>query len=60
MKTYFIDMDVTFSARFHIDAENEETARKIAIQQMEREPRFHTRNGALVDVAITDCFEDND
>lgn len=53
-------MDVTFSARFHIDAENEETARKIAIQQMEREPRFHTRNGALVDVAITDCFEDND
>jgi hypothetical protein len=59
MKEYFIDMDVTFSARMYITAENEETAKQIAIEKMEKDPRYHTRFGAYVNTEVTDVYEEN-
>lgn len=58
MKEYFIEMDVTMSARMYIEANDLETAKKIAVEKMWQDPRYHTRNGAMVSVVITDAFED--
>lgn len=58
MKEYFIEMDVTMSARMYIEANDLETAKKIAVKKMWQDPRYHTRNGAVVSVVITDAFED--
>lgn len=58
MKEYFIEMDVTMSARMYVEANDLETAKKIAIEKMCQDPRYHTRNGAVVSVVITDAFED--
>lgn len=60
MKEYFIDMDVTFSARMYITAENEETAKQMAIEKMEKDPRYHTRWGAYVDTEVTDIYEEEE
>jgi hypothetical protein len=60
MATYYVDMDVTFSAHMWVDADTEEQARKIAIKKMAEEPRYHTRNGCHIDTTITDIFEDED
>jgi hypothetical protein len=51
-------MDVTFSAHMWVDADTEEQARKIALEKMAEEPRYHTRNGCHIDTTITDIFED--
>ena len=51
-------MDVTFSARMYITAENEETAKQMAIEKMEKDPRYHTRLGAYVSTEVTDIFEE--
>ena len=53
-------MDVTFSARMYITAENEETAKQMAIEKMEKDPRYHTRFGAYVSTEVTDIFEDEE
>lgn len=58
MKEFTIEMDVTFSARMYIEANDLETAKKIAVEQMWNDPRYHTRNGAMVDAVITDAWED--
>lgn len=58
MKEFMIEMDVTFSARMHIEASTEAEAKKIATERMWADPRYHTRMGAIVDVTVTDCFED--
>lgn len=59
-KTFCIDMDVTFSARMYIVADNEESAREMALEKMNADPRFHTRLGAWVDTKITDAWEEED
>lgn len=56
MKNYCIDMDVTFSARMYIFAENEESARAQAIEKMDSDPRYHTRMGAHVSTEVTDAW----
>lgn len=60
MKEYCIDMDVTFSARMYIEAENEESARETAIEMMDKDPRYHTRWGAHVSTEVTDIFEEKE
>jgi hypothetical protein len=60
MKEYCVDMDVTFSARMYIKADNEETAKKIAMSRMNQDPRYHTRWGAHVNTEITDVFEEKE
>ena len=56
MKEYCVDMDVTFSARMYVYAENEESARAQAVLMMEKEPRYHTRMGAYVSTEVTDAY----
>ena len=51
-------MDVTFSARMYITAENEETAKQMAIEKMEKDPHYYTRFGAYVSTEVTDIFEE--
>jgi hypothetical protein len=51
-------MDVTFSARMRVEAENEEQAKEKAIREMEKDPRYHTRFGAYVDTEVTDIYEE--
>lgn len=60
MATYYVDMDVTFSARMWVDADTEDQARKIAFFEMASDPHYHTRNGCHIDTTITDIFEDED
>lgn len=60
MKTFMVEMDVTFSARMYIEAESEEAAKAKAISDMNRDPRYHTRWGAHVDTEVTDIFEDSE
>lgn len=60
MKEFMVEMDVTFSARMYIEADNEETAKKIALAKMKQDPRYHTRWGAHVNTEITDVFEENE
>lgn len=60
MKTYCIDMDVTFSTRMYISAQDEESARKEALSRMIQDPHYHTRMGAHVNTEITDAWIDED
>lgn len=53
-------MDVTFSARMYIVADNEESAREMALEKMNADPRYHTRLGAWVSTEITDAWEEED
>jgi hypothetical protein len=60
-KTYYVDMDVTFSAHMWIDAETEEDARRIALDRMSQDPHFRiARNGCFLDAEVTDCFVDEE
>ena len=38
--------------------ENEEIAKRMAIEKMEKDPRYHTRFGAYVSTEVTDIFEE--
>ena len=60
MKTYCIDMDVTFSARMYVDADDIESAKAEAISRMEADPRYHTRLGAYVETEVIDAYEDEE
>jgi hypothetical protein len=60
MKKYCIDMDVTFSARMYVEAESEEQAKRKAVNDMEKDPRYHTRWGAYVDTEVTDIYEEEE
>jgi hypothetical protein len=58
MKKYCVDMDVTFSARMYVEAVSKEQAKRKAVSDMEKDPRYHTRWGAYVDTAVTDIYEE--
>ena len=60
MKKYCVEMDVTFSARMYVEAESEEQAKRKAVSDMEKDPRYHTRWGAYVDTEVTDIYEDEE
>lgn len=60
MKTYCIDMDVTFSARMCIEADDLESAKKLAEERMNAEPYYHTRNRTWVDTKVTDAWEEGE
>ena len=59
MKEYMVDMDVTFSARMYVYANDEESAKAQAVKLMNADPRYNTRLGAHVDTVVTDVFEEN-
>lgn len=56
MKEYCVDLDVTFSARMYVYAEDIESARAQAVVQMDTDPRYHTRWGAHVSTEVTDAY----
>lgn len=60
MRQYCVDMDVTFSARMHVYAKDEESARAQALLMMEQDPRYHTRFGAYVHTNVTDAWEETE
>ena len=60
MKTYCIDMDVTFSARMYVEARDIESAKKLAEERMNADPYYHTRNRAWVDTKVTDAWEEGE
>lgn len=60
-KTYYVDMDVTFSAHMWIDADSEEEAKQMAIEKMIQDPHYRiARNGCFVETWVTDCFVDKE
>lgn len=60
MKEFCVEMDVTFSARMYVEAENEEQAKKKAVRDMNKDPRYHTSWGAHVNTEVTDVFEESE
>ena len=56
MKTYCIDMDVTFSAQMYVEARDIESAKKLAEERMNADPYFHTRNRTWVETKVTDAW----
>jgi hypothetical protein len=44
----------------YIEADNEETARELALERMNADPYYHTRNRTWVDTKITDAYEELD
>ena len=61
MKTYAVDVDITISKRFYVDAENEKEARKIANEKVRNYPHYYyTKADAYVSHEITDVNEDED
>lgn len=59
MKTYCIDMDVTFSARMYIEADDLESAKRLAKGRMNADPYYHTRNRVWVETEVTDAYEED-
>ena len=59
MKEYMVDMDVTFSARMYVYAQDEESAKAQALKMMNADPRYNTRWGAHVDTVVTDVFTED-
>lgn len=59
MKTYMVEMDVTFSARMYVYAQDEESAKVQALKIMNADPRCNTRWGAHVDTVVTDVFAED-
>ena len=51
-------MDVTFSARMYVLADDEESAKAEAVKRMDAYPRYNTRWGAHVKTEVTDVMED--
>ena len=58
MKEFYVDLDVTFSTRMYVYAEDEESARSIAINKINDDPHYNTRNGCWVSTEVTDIFEE--
>ena len=57
MKEFYVDLDVTFSTRMYVYAEDEESARAQAVLLVDNDPRYHTRMGAHVSTDVIDIFE---
>ena len=57
MKTYCIDMNVTFSARMYVEARDIESAKKLAEKRMNADPYYHTLTWVATEV--TDAYEDD-
>lgn len=56
-----VEMDVTFSVRmYEVEAESEEQAKTMAIEAINKDPRYYTRWGAHVNTEVTDVFEDSE
>lgn len=53
-------MDVTFSARMYIEADDLESAKRLAEKRMNAAPRYHTRMGAHVSTEVTDAWEEGE
>ena len=61
MKTFMVEMDVTFSVRmYEVEAESEEQAKAMAVEAMDKDPRYYTRWGAHVNTEVTDVFEEKE
>ena len=60
MKEYMVEMDVTFSARMYVYANDEESAKAQAVKLMNADPRYNTRWGAHVNTEVTDVFEESE
>ena len=58
MKHYCVDMDVTFSSRIYVYAKDEESAKSIALNQMNNDPYYNTRMRAWVGTEVIDVFEE--
>jgi hypothetical protein len=58
MKKFYVDLDVTFSTRMYVYAEDEESAKAQAVSLVDNDPRHHTRMGAHVSTDVTDIFEE--
>jgi hypothetical protein len=58
MKEFYVDLDVTFSTRMYVYAEDEESAKAQAVLLVDNDPRYHTRMGAHVSTDVTDIFEE--
>ena len=60
-KTYYVDMDVTFSAHMWINADSEEAAKQEALEKMLQDPHYRiAHNGHFVETWVTDCFVDEE
>ena len=53
-KEYFVDLDVTMSVRMYVNADNEEDAKKIAINRVELDTLYHLQRGAYVKSEVID------
>lgn len=53
-------MDVTFSARMYIEADDLESAKRLAEERMNADPYYHTRNRAWVETKVTDAWEEGE
>lgn len=60
MKTYLIDVDITFSRRVEVTASSEEEARTIFEQKMKNNPYDYIRGGYYVDHEITEVEEEEE
>ena len=59
MKDYFIYADLTMIASEVVKAENEEEAKKIALERFNKEPYYYASKAcACVNVEITDVTEE--
>ena len=57
MKEFRVDIDITMSKSFFVDAENEDDARKQVKEMVEKEPYYHAgRADAFVKSEIFDCY----
>ena len=45
MTKWNVQADVTFGCSIEVDAENEEQALKLAEEEIDKDPRYHIRNG---------------
>lgn len=58
MKTFYVDVDVTLSTQFHIEAESQEQATEIAGKMVEENPNYYAARGSYVEHSVIDAFED--
>lgn len=60
MKTYAVSIDITVSRTLYVDAENEEQAKQIATEKVDKEPYYYAQFcDAFVKQETIDIHEDN-
>lgn len=60
MKNFQVDLDITVSKHFFVEANNEEEAKNLVKDMMAKEPDYHTRNyDAFLSYDICDVNESN-